>query len=218
MLTIGAAARLFWHRNLAMYATFSTAYSTMLLAWNYPPDERFLLPLMPILIAAVVAAISGLDRSSAKIAAAAALTGLTAVIAVSAFGREFPTFLADRRTFKTDRDQAFAWMRANTSFTAQVFTQYDWSFHMATSRPARLIELQPITFYRGEMAASSGFRQLPKAARNGETYAIDTAGDMWRIYATDDDRTAVLAALGNSRTFRPVYRNGTVTIYRVLPE
>jgi hypothetical protein len=214
-----------------VYFLFAGAYLATLLAWNYPPDQRFLVPVFPVLLAgfaeefrrvAVKVRAGFAGRVPERIAAgaiAAAMGGLILAVGGGAcFGlfRALPRFVADQRAERDGRQAVYQWFTANTPRDAAALAYYDPVFYLHTGRKACRFVISPALVYGGKRGAVE--RSLAGAADfakgQGLSWAVLAPNDFFAELRDEERRTAFRALRTNPR-FRPVYESGGVSVCRI---
>ncbi len=142
-----------WRRHPPL-ALYSLLYVVLLLAWHYPPNERFMAPLLLPLVAGVahegarfarqlIAALRGPARSGRVLAMgmgglAAAVLAIPLFQLVRADVRDLPHLMDLSVTVRANEAAARAWVTARTSSepTRPVFSYHDPVFYLYTGVPA----------------------------------------------------------------------------------
>ncbi len=234
-LAIGAivgVVRLARTRGLTPYHGFAALYTAILLAWHFPPNERFMLPLFPLLLAGIgceLAHLSGVIRSAWRqgaakravaagmIAGAATLAGFGIVMNATAIFREFPEIIGQHRTVLASNRAAFAWIARHAPGGA--FYAYDDPvFFLYTGHHAASLPVAPMPFYREDRAAIlQPFRNIPAFAREQRLdYLFFTAADFHRDLP-ESERAEVRQILSGQPELVRVYDHELSAIYRLQP-
>src|SRR5580704_19509155 len=123
------------------YAIFAAGSAFMLIIWHFPPNERFVLPLIPLAFAGLLTemehfagmARAGLrHRDVSQRIAAAGMAGIVALVFLGAFGLQafvggvFMNEAAQQqREHNIDIRGAYAWIRVNLPADAAVISYND---------------------------------------------------------------------------------------------
>lgn len=179
-----------WH-----YIGFGVVFLGMLLAWSFPPNERFVIPLAPLLLAGFVREVQGLvdsirkgfthkdssQRSAARVMAAVAGTILVSCLAlqiVTTF-RLLPEMMQTYGKQQLKNKPGYEWSKQNLPVDAKVLAEKDTSFYLYTGRKAASLIVPTIHLYRDDRKAQVAAYSdaVGYAKRHGLNY----------IYLTDDD-------------------------------
>ena len=219
MLSVGVVIgswRLAKEGRLRHYAAFAVAYAVQFLVWNYPPNSRFLLPVLPLLAAAILREgehIAGILRASfAKPKLADRLAaGLVSVLLLglvawtarqSHFGifRFLPEVFAQHRANLEQVRPAYQWLVRNTELHDRVFSYNDPVVYLYTGRRGYGLRVPPGLLKRCDVTELGRFfGRLPDlAARHGVK---------WVLLAPSDYHMDVQAAT------LPVYRQTIQSAY-----
>ncbi len=196
--------------GVTVYTVFAGGYSLMLLAWNYPPDPRFVLPLMPLVLAGLLSA----WRPSPRLLTFGAIVAVAvAAVHFDALVNALPRFVGEQRALRGDRNRAFAWIAQNGSGASKIITEHDTMLYLLTGRAASRMDCSPLAYYRGDVQqALAGVKSMITPRREGTAYLIRTP-DYFNLLA--DHKAALWRYVEQSSAFSAVYRAGSVTIYRV---
>jgi hypothetical protein len=189
VLALSGSAQFLWKRRSAVPAAglFTAAYVAMLLIWRCPPNERYLLPLLPILLAGVAEWIRGLAdelsrrfRSARAIPAAVAAIGFVLHTHASMFAVP-GIFDEDGKRLAAARD-AYAWTISATSPGDRFYAYDDALLYLHTGRLATAPRiLDKSSRLEDREAYVRFFSTIPDYAReHGLRYALLTAADFSR--------------------------------------
>jgi hypothetical protein len=170
------------------YGAFAAAYCAILLVWNFPPNERFVLPLFPLALAGVTA---GVRRFGAALR--------LSVLGVSCIANGYALFATVPQILDADSARmaqargAYRWVDTHTPPVATFYAYDDALFYLYTGRQA----IAPHTLNK-----SSGldnrrpivglFAGIPEWARaRGLSYAVVNASDFSRDLTADESRTVI---------------------------
>lgn len=174
-----AAIILLWNSRHAtpQFGAFAAAYCAILLVWNYPPNQRFVLPLLPFALAGVAAAVRpfAMPARAAILALAVGVNGYTLFHSV-------PQILDADAARMAQANGAAAWIERNTPGGSRFYAYDDALFYLRTGRQAiaphllnkssHLDDRRPIVEF---------FRAIPDWSRaRGLNYAFVTPGDFSR--------------------------------------
>lgn len=213
------------------YAMYSAGAAFMLVIWHFPPNERFVLPLVPLAFAGLLTEMEhfvGMVRSSlhhkdvsqrvaAAVMACAVVLILGGSFALQAYvGGVFLQETAQQhRARNADHRAAYSWIRANLPPDAAVIAYNDPVLYLYTGRASISRPLPPSLWYTEDHArAVELYRELPTYARiHGADYVYYTTADLRRDMG-DSDTTAIENAIRSSAGLTRIYQSGIGTIYR----
>jgi len=235
LLAVGAIAgvvRLARRRGISPYHWFAAGYMAILLVWHFPPDERFLLPILPLLLAGfategehlvgVMKKAWGRSRAD-RVVACALVTGLAAVACLGmvldgdALFFQFPGIIAQHRAVLTSKRSAFQWIAQNTSGGA-FYAYDDVVVFLYTGRHAVSLPVLPMAFYHEDREGIlQPIREMPEFAREQHLdYLLLTATDFHRELP-GPERAEARKILTREAAFERAYQSELCTVYRVSP-
>ncbi|MBX9601479.1 MAG: glycosyltransferase family 39 protein [Bryobacteraceae bacterium] len=218
--------------ELRNYSLFALATSAMLWIWNFPPNERFVFPMLPLFFAGLLAEADHFaamlrkarsHRDPAQRALARGMQFGSAALAAASFALQFfviafawPAETAEVRALNRDRDMAWEWLRENTPATAGVAGFADPLLHLATGHKAVSMRIPPIYWYRSDTPGQQRlFEEISRFARaQGLSYVYYSEADFSRDFA-DLDRAAIEKAWAQDPDLELIYQFGRSRIYRV---
>lgn len=229
---ISGVVRMARKGKAAHYTIFAAGSVFMLAVWHFPPNERFVLPLLPLALAGLLTEMehfigmvrAGLRdrRLSQRVAAAVMACAAMLVFAgsgalqVYVAGPLLEKVFQQHRVKNADHRAAYNWMRVNLPAEAAVVAYNDpvlflYTGHAAISRP-----LPPSIWYEEDPdRAVELYRELAAYAReHGAAYVYYTTADLRRSLG-DSDATAIERTIRSNPDFVKIYQKGIGTIYRV---
>ena len=214
------------------YVLFAFGSACMLIVWHFPPNERFVLPLVPLAFAGLLTEMehfAGMVRAglrhrdvsqriaSAIMASAVGLVFLGALGVQAYVGGVFLNESAQQqRARNVDFRGAYAWIRANLPADAAVVAYNDPVLYLYTGRESISRPLPPSIWYaEDEAKAVELYRELPAYAHDhGAAYVYHTTTDLSRDMR-DSDVAPIEEAIRTNPDLTPIYERGIGTIYRV---
>jgi hypothetical protein len=215
------------------YTLFAAGQLALLLVWNYPANERFLLPLLPLLLMGLwtefshVGALARSARRSDKRAQRRAAALLIALLACGsvlfaawnlyADLRVLPLLAAQERRSAAAAQPLYKWIRENTPASALFFAELDPSLYLHTGRQATSIRIPVRYFYTGDRAgilAESG-RLAEFALGRRLDYLLLTPEDFDLDWFPEQQRRAAREAVARDPRFRAVYDSPAGTVVKV---
>lgn len=228
---ISGIVRLVRQRVALHFATFGLVSALMLAVWNYPPNERFLLPLITLLMAGFVVEMEHLqgllrramrhkDRSQRVVAMG--MAGVLAVLLGTAVVLQFATLfyvmpVSDdgQREINASHREAYACIERQVSQDASLVAYFDAPVYLSTGRHAIYIPMPTHYWYREDHAAMAAFYQHMKemARPHGIQYLYLSSKDFYREM-NEQDSSAVRQAIQADPSLTPVCTTVIGTIYR----
>jgi hypothetical protein len=232
LAAVAGAIRLSCRTGRRQYGLFGIAYCGMLLVWHYPPDERFLLPLLPLLAAGLWTELTHIARAgveawrhpalSRKSAAAVAflLTGGMVAFALAwnayASWRYLPALGTRGREARKSPCDLSEWVRRNTDARASLLAYDDALVHLYTGRAACSLRVPPKYYYEqdreGLLAFVDSFPEVMKA--RGIEYVLLTRGDFGKDPLPREQRKRMERAL-DAGGFERVFASPAGSVYRI---
>ncbi|MBI4875314.1 MAG: hypothetical protein HY822_11835 [Acidobacteria bacterium] len=215
------------------YLLFAAGTFALLLVWNFPPNERFLLPLLPLLLLGLWTEsrhLAGIARAAwkrpevpQKIAAAVAallLAGFAAALtgrSLDATWNTLPALAEQRRAATARALPLYNWIRAHTPAEATFFADRDTTLYLYTGRRATALRMPVRYFYAGDdQAILAASRRLPEFARARRLDSVLlTPADFELDPRPGEQRRAARRALTQDPLFRVVYDSPAGTVFAV---
>jgi hypothetical protein len=222
-----------WQRGIMQeYAAFALVSCCILLAWHFPPNERFVLPLYPLLLAGLITEIehiwamlrAGLrHKDFSQRAVAAGMTAGVAIIFAGALAVQcYVTFVylhesAEQKAVRlADQRVAYAWMKANLPPDANVLSYDDPLLYLYSGHRGNYLPLLPKWWY------AEDHKSIVDAYASVAEYCVErhldylyfTTEDLDREVG-DDDRAAIQDSIRKNPELVPVYQHGIGTVYKV---
>jgi hypothetical protein len=235
LLLVGSVVgviRLVRQGRMVAYAAFAVFYLPMVLLWNYPPNTRFLLPVLPLMAAALFTEASKLagavrlsfrkPKPGDRIAAVVVLILLTLLVGYSlersVFGltRGIPrTFAARARDWNQQRP-ALEWLARHVDPRAAVLSYSDPMVYLRTGRRGWSVRLPPSILKRGDQREiRKYFQALPDFVRvHGLGFVYLTAQD-YHFDVPSLTLPAYREAIASCGMMEPLVRWPNMSIYRV---
>ncbi len=215
------------------YPLFAAGFSLQLALWNFPPNERFLIPLFPLLAAGFAREarhVLDMLRASVRTAslggrvpAVLAALGVTAFLVLAAhadlvaLGKFLPGVEARAAAAASCNRPLYAWISRNLPADATILAYYDPVVYLHTGRASARPILLSMPHYRGDFKAMrQPFESLSGYARqHGLDYFLLTALDYSHGELAWGDFAALEKLVQSDGGLEPVYRSATATLYRV---
>jgi hypothetical protein len=175
---------------------FALGYSTLVLVWQYPPNERFLLPVLPLFVfgaqaelrhfAGLLVAAWRSGQSGQRVVAgifatllAAACLWACAMVAAAHYSL-LPTVTARCRAQLESNRRAYAWINQHLAPAEPLVTNYDAAAFLYTGHPAWRLPNFPKQYYRHDRDfVMRAYAELPAFARShGVRYLLVCQTDL----------------------------------------
>jgi hypothetical protein len=218
-----------------VYPLFAAGLCALLIVWDFPPNERFLLPALPLLALGLWTEVSHLGQIilsawrrpevSQRVAAAMMATLVAGFLA--AFGVRnlqgswaiLPELAKESRTAAESRRPVYDWIARNTPPGAVFFADRDVTLYLHTGRRATAIHLPNRYFYAGDatgfLVHYAGLNEFVLARRLN--YVLLTRTDFELDPYPEQQRRAVRESLARDPRFRKVYDSPAGTVVKVEP-
>lgn len=219
--------------GVKQYHMFAVVYAIMLVAWHFPPTERFPFPVFPLILAGLLHEIEGFlgpvtnswssREVMVRVSAAAFVCGLIACLALillstgQAFASEFPANTRRERIFADARNRACRWIRVNTPASASFLAYYDTAVYLHAARHAQRPLLPVMPFYRHNRDESvQAIRSVATFCREHKIeYYFSTPADFRWGELIPEERRVLDRMLKESGDFEAVYQADGIFVYRV---
>ena len=215
-----------------LYALLAAASCAQLLVWHFPPNERFVLPLLPLALAGLLTEMEHLGtmlrgglrhRDAAQRVVAAGMLLAVASVLVGAVALQvyvgqvlLPEQEIAHRAANVDRVGIYDWVRSRLPQDALLLSSEDGLVFLNTGRHAMRRTLPPPYWYREDHAKiidwMSNFRAFTQEHRL--TYFAFSGTD-FREGITSEDAYAIQEAIRSNPNLSPLYRAETATVYRL---
>ncbi len=231
---IVGTVRLVRRGGAGQYASFALITSAILLIWNFPPTERFVVPLYPLLLAGLATEIEHLGKMllgafrkkdmGERVVASGFLAAVVFLLGMGLALQVYMTFFYPRQASAArveklrDQRAAYQWISNNLPTSAKVLSYDDPLLYLYTGRRGHYLPLDPLWWYTEDHDSIRGsYRDVAAYSRShGLEYIYFTSEDLSRETG-DEDRTAVQRLVRENRELTPVFQAGIGTIYRVGP-
>jgi hypothetical protein len=224
-----------WRRGVRHYTMFAILLTGVLLLWQYPPDHRFVYPLLPLYAAGLatqLVAVATLvaktwrmrktsDRVSAVIVSAviAVIVGGCAISIGYGVVWTLPEYYHDREVATQRMLPVYRWIGSNVASDARFAAYDDTMLNLYTGRPGYTTPILPHLVYNSNAGKTQDYitREMPELWRQKSvSYVLVTEYDFRRdLHKPGLDS---LTRLVQDRTrFQPVYADPTAQLYRFAP-
>ncbi len=227
---ICGVVRLVRRGQAVLYALFAAGSTILLVIWNFPPNERFVLPLFPLALAGLLVEMehfvsmlrAGLHhKDRGKRLVAGALMAAVGAIFVGALALQIyvsqaflPEDARQHRQRNLDRAAVFGWINAKLPQEASVMAANDGLLYLYTGHHSMRRSLPPALWYREDHPAIIQWMSdvKPFARDHGLTY-FDFAGVEAAQGITDEDTTAIESSIRSSPDLSSLYQKESVTLF-----
>jgi hypothetical protein len=228
------------------YALFSILSVGILLLWNFPANERMVLPMFPLLIVGFVTemehlfgmlrsvlfplktdvpALNGKKNDAGnRVVGAIFGAGVAALVLVAIGVQLYMTFsflnasAAQQRARLQERRVAYRWMEANLPPQAAVLSYDDPLLYLYTGHRGNYMPMMTRWWYADDHKSmrESYDNIADYCRRRSLSYVYFTSEDLSRETGEEDRKIVAKSVAGNS-SLEPVFTAGFGTVYRVRP-
>lgn len=216
------------------FPAFAVVFALELVVWQYPPDPRFLFPLLPCFAACLTTKLTEVGtavamgtrhKDASQRITAWILAALIAAVPVAAAWTNLqalttmvPYFFASQRAILAERTPAYQWIAANTGPGDRFVAYDDVLLYLYTGRRGYSYAVLPgMVYHEPGFAVRDRFRKLPAEWRGqGVRYLLSIASDFGRDFQ-DEGREALEELLRDRAHFRLVYSAGAARVFEIVP-
>jgi hypothetical protein len=215
----------------AQYGVFAGLSCVILLLWSFPPNERFLIPLLPLLLAGYIVEFSRIAAAmvkslrhkdvSQRIAGGLISVAFGAFLAFAVYTQlkvqfeMMPVAMETARLQAAQRLPMYEWIRQHTKPDATFLVAYDSPLHLHTGRRGSYQIIDSAAWYRDEAATAQ--KSIEAYARaNGFHFILWTPFDR-RNDSAPEEYIEVGKILAKSPTVRMVREFPNVFLFELLP-
>ncbi len=228
---IAGTVRLVRRHGWKAHHFFAAAHALLLLIWNFTPDQRFLIPLLPIALAGLACEFENLagvlraswqagpaNRAVAAGAGALLVAGLlfAGLRTADAFRTALPEFMNRHRKTSAAALSVYHWIDVSLPRDAALLAYFDPLVYLRTRRRASRFFIPSHVFYREDRAAlAEACRSASDLARaRGLTYALLTPGDP-DIEIAGESRPAGERLLAANPDWKLVHQEPAGAVYQI---
>ncbi len=233
---ISGAVRLFRRGIAVQYSFFALLSSLMLIAWHFPPTERFVLPLCPLLLAGLLTELEHIGKmlktafrhkDIGQRVVAAGMAACVAAIVIGALvlqGFMSFSYLYDSanqyRAKLAGMREAYAWIATNVPDSSTVLSNEDPLLYLYSGRRGHWVPTFPRAWYANDRASTiATYRDIAAYCRShGFEYFYSTPDDTSRWGADPEEVEAVRRAVEENPELKPVFKSTFGTVYWVRPQ
>lgn len=216
----------------AHYLWFGAGFVALLVCWNFPPNERFSVPVYPLLLAGLatearhvwVTFLTGWrnTRGANRVVAAVGLAVLALLPPAwlwfngPELFRGLPAVLEAKRRGAGQREAAYAWIREHAEPAAKFYAYDDPILYLRTGRTGMAFHAPTRFGYRDDTAAvAAELLSLPgKARQHGLDYVLLTDDDFHRENA-GEERARIIAKLKGTPGWSRVFEAKGAAVFRI---
>ncbi len=232
---VAGMVRLWRRGRMRPYAMFGALYTAQLLAWNYPPNGRFVLPLLPLAAAGIWTETRNLaDNIAASWRKGERVAAGAVGVALAAFGvltlwtpldgllRELPTAYAQHARIQEQNRPAREWLARNSDQAARVLSYGDPVLYLHTRRRGYSLRVPPGVQRAGQAEMARYFDRLPEMLWSHgidysflsiSDYHFDSQDVAWPLYRAVVERSGQEGMrTGSGAVYRIRMQPGTATL------
>lgn len=220
-----------YRRGIRQYPVFAALLVVTLVLWQYPPDTRFVFPLLPLYVAGLAAKLREVaslavttwrEKRGADRVAAVVTFSFIVFLGVSSLGSilngiffVLPQYFSDSKTQRAEMAPVYGWISSHTSTTDRFAAYDDPILYLNTGRQGYTTPLLPRLVYDQDsdevkryitgLGTFWGQKQV--------TYILVTKYDFRRdLHEAALD--SLRAMLRDRSRFQPLYSDDTAQVYR----
>ncbi|MEO5925250.1 MAG: hypothetical protein ABIR70_15625 [Bryobacteraceae bacterium] len=212
------------------FVAYALVSMLMLLPWPWPPNERYLIPILPVIALGFAREIVHLVdmcrvnlRKSIpeKVIATGILLGIASLVISIGLGNvrgatvQLPSILNDFADIATQRQPGYEWIRANTAPDATFLTYDDPLLYLRTNRRGYALPVLHWLSYGGNSNRTAAYFDTTESfmAEHQLDYALITVGD-FRRDLTQEGQRKFLAAMGDGLKFERTFSSPGASVFR----
>jgi hypothetical protein len=202
------------------YVLFSAVYALLLLIWNYPPDPRFVLPVVPLLMAGFLTELAALygilqqartsrkkdERVFARIVTPVLAGAACLALYTNLDGAFFhlPAENASQRERVRRAQAAYDWVKREAPVQARFYAIYDPLFYLYTGRQAMRLPVPAHYAYQDDPAALKKLAYPVRdfAAQRGLDYVFLSRREPQSLLKDEEREELWRLALQNGAAFQ----------------
>jgi hypothetical protein len=214
------------------YAAFAACYMVMLALWNFPPNERFMLPIAPLWLTGfysegkrVAENIAGVFRKAdgGQRIAGGVIAGLFAMLLLSCVVRQW-TLLTDGlpRSYEEHAarleksEPAIAWIRENLPLDARFLAENDPILYLRTGRRGAGLFPTTVSWYRGDNAArTAAYVDAPSFAQSQKLEYLLLNDWDWSADMPAEEHAKIIRQLKDDSRLEKLFASGPSAVYRI---
>jgi hypothetical protein len=208
------------------YVAFALIYSVVLLVWHFPPDTRFLYPILPLLTYGLSCEVKHFVRVARSNPLPALVTafGIIGVLGCSVvyshyliYAELYPGDMSAHRSRQPWKKEVFGWMAKNLSQDERVFAVEDSALFLATNRHSMALPTPTRFMYEGreEESVKLHARVYENAAARGFRYVfVDRS--ISAPLLPEGGQKRVEESIRRDPRLMEVYRTGPMSVYRLV--
>jgi hypothetical protein len=237
VITVAAVAGVasLFRRGIGYYPAFAALLLAELLLWQYPPDQRFVYPLLPLYVAGLAAKLSEVaalgvrswktKTGANRVAAVPVMLAIAALIAGSVWSMAqgtavvLPDYFHERQRQLTRLQPVWHWISANTPVDARFAACDDTLLYLYANRRGYTEPILPAVVYGVQAETVPPYiAGLPALWRQvGVTHVLLTDYDFLRDLH-DLGHAELARLLSDPERFRVLYSDGASKVYAVRSE
>jgi hypothetical protein len=237
VITVAAVAGVvsLFRRGIRYYPAFALLLMAELLLWQYPPDQRFVYPLLPLYVAGLavkLGEVAGLAVRSWKtktganrVAAVPVLLAIAALVIGAVWSMAqatavvLPDYFHERQRQLSRLQPVWAWISSNTPVDARFAACDDTLLYLYANRRGYTEPILPAVVYGVQAETVPRYiASLPALWRQaGVTHVLLTDYDFLRDLH-DLGHAKLAQLLSDPRRFRLLYSDGASRVYAVRSE
>jgi hypothetical protein len=227
---VAGSLRLVGNGRFQHFAAFAIVYLLQFVAWDFPPNYRFVLPLLPLIAVAVLTEFSHLleivskawrkgtgDKAVACVAGILIAAWLGYMVNHIGFGLMtfVPSVMTAHAQIREGQRSAVKWIAENTPADARILSYRDPMLFLETRRQGVSLRNPPNVFKNSDGQEYFQKEVLEQVSRFGITYVLNSATD-FHMDAPERMRPAMSKVLSDASRFKPVFKGDGASVYQVV--
>ncbi|MEQ1948986.1 MAG: hypothetical protein ABL995_17475 [Bryobacteraceae bacterium] len=234
LATVSGCLRMMRNGAMQAYGAFAIVSLGILAVWHYPPNERFLLPLLPFFAAGIATellwiaghirnAAAGTDtgnRIASWVLGGVLAVGVSGIVVTQLYGvfRFLPRMMETERAHQSALGETYSWIAAHVPVGSQVLSADDPVLFLYTGLRGNTVPLLPRDWYEGGSATPAIYANIADYCRRRHLdYFLYGPEDLARHWTRPENADEIQRILNENHALEAIHTSPAGTVYRVLP-
>ena len=233
VVTVGAVCgivRISRESHRIHFVAYALVSVLILLPWPWPPNERYLIPILPVIVLGISHELANLftvcrvnlkKAIPERIVASGMLAGIAALAISIAWGNlhgavvQLPSILNDFSDIADQRQAGYDWIRENTAPDAKFLTYDDPLLYLRTRRQGYSLPVLHWLSYGSNEKRTSAYFDTAESfmAEHGLEYTLATVGD-FRRDLQQQGQQKFLAAMADRGKYERLFTSPGSSVFR----